>query len=67
MNDQKTHFVACPSCSSKNEWTTDNPNRPFCSESCRNKDFVAWANEENVMPGNSVYDDFLSDDLQSME
>lgn len=55
--------VECPACGTALKWSQTNPNRPFCSESCRNKDFVAWANEENVVPGNSMYDDLLSDDL----
>lgn len=65
MADNKTILVPCPACKTKIEWSTGNPNRPFCSDRCRNKDFVAWANEENVMPGNSVYDDLLSDDLNA--
>jgi endogenous inhibitor of DNA gyrase (YacG/DUF329 family) len=44
-------------------WSSDNPNRPFCSESCRNKDFIAWSEEENRLAGSSTYDDLLSGDL----
>ena len=55
--------IECPSCKRKQRWDSSNPNRPFCSESCKNKDFVAWANEENVIGGNAVYDDLLSGDL----
>ncbi|MEE8058628.1 MAG: DNA gyrase inhibitor YacG [Pseudomonadales bacterium] len=63
MADKQTKFVRCPVCNTKTAWSTNNTNRPFCSERCRNKDFVAWANEENVMAGDSDYDDVLSDDL----
>ena len=59
----KPTYVDCPGCKAKVEWSTDNPNRPFCSEQCRNKDFIAWANEEKVLEGNSVYDEILSNDL----
>lgn len=63
MSTDKTSQVQCPNCKTPIKWSEDNENRPFCSESCRNKDFIAWANEENIMAGNSVYDDVLSDDL----
>jgi hypothetical protein len=56
--------VKCPTCGTEIEWTTSNPNRPFCSERCKNKDFIAWANEEQVMGGSAEYDDVLSEDLQ---
>lgn len=55
--------VNCPTCQAPVVWSTDNPHRPFCSERCRNKDFVAWANEDNTIAGNSTYDDYLSEDL----
>lgn len=60
---QKPKTFNCPTCKTPMTWSTDNPHRPFCSERCRNTDFVAWANEENVMAGNSLYDDLLSGDL----
>jgi endogenous inhibitor of DNA gyrase (YacG/DUF329 family) len=63
MSDNNPGTVACPTCKTQIEWTTDNPHRPFCSDQCRNKDFIAWANEEAVIEGNPVYDDLLSDDL----
>ncbi|MFA7553690.1 MAG: DNA gyrase inhibitor YacG [Spongiibacteraceae bacterium] len=65
MTTSKSTLVACPTCKTKIEWTTKNPHRPFCSDRCRNKDLIAWANEENVVPGNPVYTDALSDELNS--
>ncbi|WP_101757765.1 DNA gyrase inhibitor YacG [Oceanicoccus sp. KOV_DT_Chl] len=59
-----TKKIPCPSCKTAIEWRTDNPNRPFCSESCKNKDFIAWAEEDRAMAGNPIYDDFLSGDLE---
>jgi hypothetical protein len=56
--------VKCPTCGTEIEWITSNTNRPFCSERCKNKDFIAWANEEQVMGGSAEYDDVLSEDLQ---
>lgn len=54
----------CPNCQTALEWNNKNPHRPFCSEQCRNRDLIAWANEENRLPGNTLYDDVLSDDLE---
>ncbi len=57
----------CPHCATSLQWSTDNPYRPFCSERCKNKDFIAWANEENSLPGDSQFDDVFSQDLDSAE
>ena len=62
-SNRKPKTVYCPTCKTPQVWSPDNPHRPFCSERCRNTDFVAWANEENVMAGNALYDDLLSGDL----
>lgn len=59
----KTLEINCPACQKKLIWDSENPNRPFCSSVCKDKDFVGWANEEKVIAGNSLYDDILSDDL----
>jgi uncharacterized protein len=56
----------CPHCSTELEWDESNVHRPFCSEQCKNKDFIAWANEENRLPGDSVIDDILSEDLERL-
>lgn len=53
----------CPNCKTKLQWDSNSPHRPFCSEQCKNKDFIAWANEENKFPGTPEYDNFLSDEL----
>lgn len=55
--------VSCPNCGAKTRWSRKNPHRPFCSERCKNRDFIAWANEEHVIEGSPTYDDLLSDDL----
>lgn len=54
--------VNCPGCQAQVTWSRRNPHRPFCSEQCRNKDFVAWANEDMTIAGNPTYDDLLSGD-----
>ena len=61
MNQKKTLEVKCPSCSQQVEWVEQNTFRPFCSETCKNKDFVGWANEEKKLSGNNIYDDIFSD------
>ena len=55
-------LVKCPSCGLSLAWSKDNPHRPFCSSRCREKDFIVWANEEQVIPGNPDYEDLLSRD-----
>lgn len=55
--------VACPGCGTATPWSAENPSRPFCSERCRNQDFIGWANETHTIPGDSDFDDLLSGDL----
>lgn len=62
-NSQKPLIVKCPTCHAEMIWSEENPHRPFCSERCRNKDFIGWANEEQRIGGDNDYDDLLSDDL----
>lgn len=61
MSDKKPLEVKCPSCSQQVEWVERNAFRPFCSETCKNKDFIGWANEEKTLAGNNLYDDVFSD------
>lgn len=62
-DDSDAKWIDCPACQAKVKWSSTDPNRPFCSDRCKNLDFVGWANEEKKMAGNSVYDDVLSNDL----
>lgn len=62
MSDKPVE-LQCPICKSKVLWTDEFPHRPFCSERCKLIDFGDWANEDNRIAGNSVYDDLLSDEL----
>lgn len=62
---QQQPKVACPTCQVEQQWNPDNPWRPFCSEQCRNRDFLGWANEQHVITGSSLYDDILSGDLEN--
>jgi hypothetical protein len=55
--------VKCPACGEEVIWTRSNSNRPFCSQRCKEDDFISWANEQQIISGNSDYDDILSEDL----
>lgn len=57
-------IVNCPSCQAEVEWTEDTAHRPFCSLRCKRVDFIDWANEEHKIPGDSSYDDLLSEALE---
>jgi uncharacterized protein len=59
----ESKIIQCPACRMNVRWDNESPHRPFCSESCKNKDFVSWANEEHVFEGNSLYDGVLSEEL----
>ncbi|MBB3047067.1 hypothetical protein FHR99_001303 [Litorivivens lipolytica] len=59
--------INCPQCGEKTHWNKDNPFRPFCSEQCKNLDFIAWAHEERQIPGDSQVSDVFSEDLEKFE
>ncbi len=65
MNDfpSKPLAVKCPTCGTDALWSAQNPHRPFCSERCRNKDFIDWANEQHRIAGDNDYNDLLTEDL----
>ncbi len=46
----KARRVACPSCRTDIEWSTDNPFRPFCSRRCKLTDLGAWASGAYRLP-----------------
>ncbi|MFI2812587.1 MULTISPECIES: DNA gyrase inhibitor YacG [Microbulbifer] len=56
--------VNCPTCKKPIEWDAQKyPFRPFCSERCKLIDLGEWASEGHKIPGQPVYDDVLSEDL----
>ena len=55
--------VQCPTCKADMLWDTKNTHRPFCSESCKNKDFIAWADEKNSLPGSPEHDELFSSEM----
>ncbi len=63
--NKKPLQLECPHCKAKVLWNEEFPHRPFCSKRCKLIDFGGWANEEHRIEGNSIYEDVLSDDLDS--
>lgn len=59
-----SRIVPCPTCRKPVRWADANEYRPFCSERCRLIDFGAWAQEGHVIPGDPVFDDIDSEDLE---
>ena len=59
--------VNCPQCGKPVKWETTNKYRPFCSERCKLIDFGAWAKEEHSIPGDSMFDDVMSENDSSKE
>ncbi|MGI0117378.1 DNA gyrase inhibitor YacG [Zooshikella sp. RANM57] len=55
--------VNCPTCQKTVAWTMINPHRPFCSDRCKLIDLGCWAAEEHKIPGNPVYADTLSENI----
>ncbi len=45
MTDNANLTVTCPCCKQPAAWH-NNAFKPFCSERCKNKDFIGWANED---------------------
>lgn len=57
-------LYACPGCKTSIVWDSNNPCRPFCSEKCKNRDFIAWANEDHAIAGDPLLDDVFSGELE---
>jgi endogenous inhibitor of DNA gyrase (YacG/DUF329 family) len=47
----RTTNVQCPTCKTSIEWSSKNPQRPFCSERCQKIDFGDWASESFAIAG----------------
>lgn len=66
MSDNKAITqVQCPSCKTPVAWVEAEEFRPFCSDSCKNKDFIGWANEDKKIPGSPNYDELFSSELDA--
>ncbi len=52
--------VRCPQCGKRNEYSTANTFRPFCSQRCKMIDLGAWASDQYSIAGKTPEaDDFL--------
>lgn len=58
--------VKCPTCEKESEWNEKNPDRPFCSERCKLIDLGQWAAEEHAIPGKSVEEEMMSEQLKGI-
>ena len=55
--------VTCPTCNASVVWSSDNPDRPFCSHRCKLIDLGAWASESHRIPGETAMDVTEIDDM----
>ncbi|MEW6165615.1 MAG: DNA gyrase inhibitor YacG [Pseudomonadota bacterium] len=51
-------IVSCPTCGAAVAWEANNPQRPFCSERCRQIDLGAWANDSYRIAAEAPADEF---------
>ncbi|WP_083928825.1 DNA gyrase inhibitor YacG [Geopsychrobacter electrodiphilus] len=51
--EKVVQLIRCPRCGKSTVWQ-NNPDRPFCSEKCREVDLGRWANEDYSIPGPEV-------------
>lgn len=56
--------VDCPNCKAVVIWNDKAPHRPFCSQRCKDGDFIGWANETKIIAGSAVYEDIFSDEIE---
>ena len=59
--------VKCPTCSKDVEWNEKATFRPFCSERCKLIDLGQWASEEHAIPGKSVEEELLSEQIKDIK
>ncbi len=52
----------CPQCGKTITWSEKYPERPFCSQRCRELDFGAWATESYYIPGEPTWVEEMEDD-----
>ena len=56
--------VQCPTCKSSVIWGEASPQRPFCSERCKQIDLGAWASDGYVLQGKPPAS---SEELEALE
>lgn len=55
--------VTCPTCHASVTWSSENPDRPFCSHRCKQIDLGAWASESHRIPGETAMDETEIDEM----
>lgn len=63
----KTKMVNCPQCGALTKFDDTNPQRPFCSERCRNFDTASWATGSYRIAGKTVSDDEMQNETNANE
>lgn len=56
--------VKCPTCAKEVEWKDSEKNKPFCSDRCKLIDLGEWAAERHAIPGKSVEEELMSEELK---
>jgi endogenous inhibitor of DNA gyrase (YacG/DUF329 family) len=51
VKEEKCLIIACPNCTKSTRYEEKNIHRPFCSQSCKDGDTIAWIEEEYRVPG----------------
>lgn len=59
--------VKCPTCSKPVEWIESEKYKPFCSERCKLIDLGEWAAERHAIPGKSVEEELMSEELKHLD
>ena len=59
--------VKCPNCEKPVEWSDQSPDHPFCSERCKMIDLGQWASAEHAIPGKSVEEEMMSEQLKDSD
>ena len=57
--------VKCPTCKTEVVWRAESKYRPFCSERCRVIDLGGWADGSNAIPGKSMEEEMMSEQLDA--
>jgi len=63
---QNPRSVACPTCGTRVEWSSQNAFRPFCSDRCKLIDLGAWASERYRVPVIEDKDELESNDTDAI-
>ena len=59
--------VKCPTCQQAVKWAPESKYRPFCSERCKLIDLGEWACGGHAIPGKSLEEEMMSDDIDRLD